>query len=336
MLKKLNPFQLILVFIISTFFAPHGAEINVEKQHISVEKKCSASPFITQKDGNYCYLINHSDELKEVIKVWGIAPPASLEDINAVLQDKFLRPSGSERFVLKDDASAEALKEKLYASFTKLHTIGDLKPNAKSYDIILIYGASLGGMRLRVHFLNQLWREGLRASKVVFLTGQRRLDPTTEGKEALYKSDSIPFVAGWVHPKREIKNETDAAQLVWDQVITEPDLKERVSYISVASVFDFATHEERRANTADTIKAWIAISREKEPLRCLAISSNPFIGYQHATIVVQFMKADLFSKGFSVETIGPGPLGELPLSTQMDNLARWFYTEFKSLYSPKK
>ena len=74
-----------------------------------------------------------------------------------------------------------------------------------------------------------------------------------------------------------------------------------------------------RPTTKDTVLKWLSFS--PRPGKCLFISSQPFIGYQHSVI------STYLPKNFCAETVGSYREKDLPLSVYLDNLSRWLYQE---------
>ncbi len=74
----------------------------------------------------------------------------------------------------------------------------------------------------------------------------------------------------------------------------------------------------KRPTTGDTIKLWLT---ELAPQgKILAISNQPYVGYQHA-VLKSFVPKELL-----VETVGP-KTAVVNSDIVVDNLARWLYQE---------
>ena len=78
----------------------------------------------------------------------------------------------------------------------------------------------------------------------------------------------------------------------------------------------------RRPNTRDTINEWL---QKYNPHNgsILAISNQPFIGYQDAVL------RNILPKGFSIETVGCENLENETTTIILDSLARWIYHEYQ-------
>ena len=88
----------------------------------------------------------------------------------------------------------------------------------QSVDYIFILGATVGRMQNRVsYFLKNVWPyltpEAQKRVKIVFLSGNRKLDTTLNEKENLFNPNApeIQLRPDWKKPKTSIETENDAA-----------------------------------------------------------------------------------------------------------------------------
>lgn len=253
------------------------------------------------------------------------------EEINDIAQKKYARKGNIERSQMQEIHLDK--KDFIYKALQKLRVIDAVFPKNQHYDVIVIHGAKISGMRMRVDFLDKLWAQGLRAKQIVFFVGQRTLDPNEETLDYLFKQQmtDFQFRKGWIPPiNLEIKNEAEAAKIVWDQIVKNENLRNMpVTYVSVPSKTDPITGEEIRATTADTVVAWAKMN--PKPVKILAISSNPHINYQHATMYGILNKKGYFAeKSASLETVGPAAGKNTLMSVHLDNIAGWLCAELKN------
>ena len=89
---------------------------------------------------------------------------------------------------------------------------------------------------------------------------------------------------------------------------------------------DSETGKLRRAQTKDTIEAWL----DKSPIsgKCLAISNNPYIPYQHQTMLKTLGERNC-DRQLQVETVGAAAATDISVAVHLDNIARWLYTELQ-------
>ena len=78
-----------------------------------------------------------------------------------------------------------------------------------------------------------------------------------------------------------------------------------------------------RANTEDTLRHWL--TTDPIPGTCLAVSSQPFVGYQHS------VARTVLPVNFEIETVGDISAEDEPLAVYLDTVARWLYQEKKRL-----
>jgi hypothetical protein len=235
--------------------------------------------------------------LRQLANVLGVTPE---EDLVTATQVKWLRRPTQERWEM--DLLSLEQDEQVLAWAAAHNLLAPWVPTQSSYDKALILGATVPHMQIRLHYLEQLWHSGVRFQEVVWLTGQRPLDPQADGFLDCCSSES------------------EAAHLLWDK---EP-LPDEMRALPVTFVEVPMKSEGRRPNTQDTIVAW---ANTVDPCRALFISEQPFCGYQFAVI------DGSLPSSFAFDVVGPGQtLDAHPALSGMtlDSLARWLYQETKN------
>jgi len=260
-----------------------------------------------------------------ILKTVDISPNNSLEDIHRSLKEKFGRRPGQERWQVSPVHQEK--KKKLIPSLKALGMVTQTLPRDNHYDTIILYGATVSSMRRSVQFLDTLWASGLRADNIVYLAGERSLDPQIESENVLFDPahSKTPFRKGWKHPAKAPNHEAEAAAFVWEQIIKSKDLRAKaVQYISVPLKLDGKTGVLLRPNTAMTIQAWL----ETQPKfgKWLTISPNPYRLYQEA-VTRQCLKEQGVLEKVSLETVGPEAIKAVPLVTYLNTLQLWLGVE---------
>ncbi len=252
---------------------------------------------------------------KEFLELCDVPPELKEEEILPYLQTHWLQPQ-KERWEM--EGNLEEKREIALPILLKLGCIDNIHAEKKFYDYALVLGAVGKTMQRRLDFLYEEWQRGIRFGQIVLLTGQRDLDPEIETFPESFKSETELFVYLFEqHPLCEV-----APHIVIDSP------KEKLS-----------SGTYRRPNTASTIRDFLATS--PKPGDCLAISTQPFIGYQEA--IIKFF----LPPQFLVEAVGPGtqnvyPTADLdlkdkpkvpyPMAIYLDNFAKWLlYEEMKEL-----
>ncbi len=239
---------------------------------------------------------------KELLALLDVPSDLTLDQLIPYLKQNWLLPN-KERWEMgpmfeeKRDLAFPLLKE-----IGCIHTVHAQKSH---YDYALVLGAMEKAMQRRLDFLYEEWQRGIHFDEIVLLTGERDLDPERE---------SFP---------EELKTETD----LFIYLLERHPLKECAPFTVINSPKQkLINGQMRRPNTASTIIDWF--QSNPRPGSCLAISTQPFVGYQEA--VVQFF----LSSEFTVEAIGPGTDFELgtpnpsyPLSVYLNNFAKWLIYE---------
>lgn len=222
------------------------------------------------------------------------------EDLIEYTQTHWLRSPSQERWEMTPLSKESS--EKVLSFGLNQGLYEEWKPGQKTYHAAVILGATTGKMRSRIEHLNHLFSQGSRFEEVIFLTGERPLDP---------KIDEI---------FNGCKTESEAAVLLWDHALLPKLMRSlKVTFLSTPM------KGEKRPNTADTLYTWIdydsSLMQETEKT-FLFISDQPFCGYQFATIEKILPENLLFDVvGTSVDPRSH----PLAASITLDSLARWIY-----------
>lgn len=246
-----------------------------------------------------------SAQLLQVFEILNLKHDGTAKGINEVAQKELLRKPGQELWQMEDNY--EAKREELLPVFVKLGMQTEIKPKHKSYEYIIVYGGSAPRMKMRLQFLEELWRNGVRGNGIVFLAGERPLDQTFE-------------IEDWKATEDVPATEAEAAKKLWKEVISDPDLSSKqVNFVIVPML------ETRRPGTTDTVNMWLGQSPRVG--KWLAISSNPFIPFQDLTMRGVLLKSKLYKTQVELETVGQAAPAVTMVSALLDNLARILYTE---------
>ncbi|MBS0629085.1 MAG: hypothetical protein JSS30_02530 [Verrucomicrobia bacterium] len=189
------------------------------------------------------------------------------------------------RFEEKRDLALPLLRE--------LQCIETIRAQKQHYSYALVLGATGSVMKKRLDFLYEEWERGVRFDQIILLTGARDLDP---------KIEEIP---------EGLQTETDLFVYLFDH----HPLNGLVPHL----VIDSPKQAARRPTTASTVLEWLKSNPKGGS--CLAVSTQPFVGYQEAVV------RSLLPTAFEVEAIGPQMGQNYPLSIYLDNFAKWLKYE---------
>ncbi|MCX6990909.1 MAG: hypothetical protein NTX49_07610 [Chlamydiae bacterium] len=241
-----------------------------------------SSPLLNE-DG---YLI---EPLVQIAKLYDVDPPDQLGSLVAFSQKYWIQ--GKERWEFsKEDNSPVVLQV-----MQDLGCIAEVHAKEKVYTYALLLGSTEKNMKERISFLISEWENGVNFSHVVLLSGERPLDPKIE-----------PMAASFTTESALLKH-------LWQSMV--PEQMQSIPYSLVNSAMKSGG---KRPTTGDTVIDWL--KERPSPGHCIAISSQPYIGYQHSVL-------QILSPTFTVETIGPKRQGPLPLALSLDTLAKWMYQE---------
>lgn len=223
------------------------------------------------------------------------------EDLVAQTQKSWLRNPGRERWELSELSSEKrhfvldwAEKQGIFAPW---------RPAQTHYGKALILGATTCRMQIRLNYLKELWEQGTRFDEIVWLTGDRPLDPRIDGLT------------------ERCKNESEAAQALWKEANLPPEMK-NLPVVFIAVPMKEEGSVLKRPNTEDTIVAWL--EQTKAPCTALFVSDQPFCGYQFAVIKACLPEEFLF------DLVGQGvdPKSHpAAAAITLDSIARWLYQE---------
>jgi len=248
---------------------------------------------------------------------------------NAICQNCFLRPAGKQRWEIAD--SYASMRERLMPFFSTLRMTQTVYPDRTQYDVILINGSTIPAMRMYLAYLETLWTQfGIRAPKIVLLTGKRKLDPVHDSEALLFDDTTagVTFRGDWKRPEKMPEYESEAFQILWDQMILNDSLHNtEVVLIDAPEKWDAKRETYKRPTTIDTVDAWLETN--PAPGKYLSISGNPFIQYQDATFRIELEKNGFVKQGATLETVGPARPSITSTAIYLDTIARWLYTVYQ-------
>lgn len=202
-----------------------------------------------------------------------------------------------------------------------------IQPPLEKCEGALVLGATLPRVRERLVFLQDLYNAGLQVRDVYLLGGQRPLDLTLEGKEALYTPlkfffdpnlVKLGFKEEWSPPDRLPNTEAEMMQYVFDQSLLPTEWRSILINTPLQST-DGKTF--RSPNTPDTIKVFL--DTNPPPGRYVVITSQPFVARQRMDIL-RHIPAE---RGIEVIVGGHFPAPNTPLRVFLDEVVRLFQAE---------
>ena len=204
---------------------------------------------------------------------------------------------------------------------TDICLINAIYPEQENYDYCIVLGATAPTMRARFAYAIELWQQGVSFKELIFLVGQRMLDPQIETNDLLYPTNTIlPIKQTWKKPNNQPKTETDAARILCEQTALPPKFIDavKISFVDTQGKTN-SQGAYLRPTTGDTVHAWLAQNPKAGSI--LAISNQPFVSYQNAVLKT------LLPKTFTLETVGCSVCNDIKISVIFDTLARWLYQE---------
>ena len=247
---------------------------------------------------------------------------------NAICQSCFLRPAGKQRWEMED--AYASMRKQLMPYFSTLRMTQTIYPDRTEYDVICINGSTVPVMRMYLTFLETLWTEfGVRAPKIILLTGKRKLDPIRDSEALMFDDTTagVTFRSDWKRTEKMPEYESEAFRMLWDQMILNDALHNtEVVLIDAPEKWNEKTQSYTRPTTIDTVKAWLKTN--PEPGKILSVSGNPFVQYQDATFRIELEKSGFMEEGTTLETVGPARPSITSTAIYLDTIARWLYTVY--------
>jgi hypothetical protein len=262
---------------------------------------------------------NPAPALLDLLAFLHVQHDGTLDSIVAATQKEWLRQAGKERWQVEE--KYPELRNQLMPYFEKVITLQEIKPLHDHYDYGIVLGAMVSRVRMRFAYLIDLWRAGVRVDKIVFFTGQRKLDPEQESSQILLDANNgfLPFKKDWHLTTPLPTIEIEMAKLVYEQADIPADMQKIPVQFADAPSQIMPDGTIRRPNRIDTINAWLAAN--PTPGSCLCISTQPHIGYEDAALRTSMPAT------FSIETVGPAARPTVRNVEILDALTRWLYQE---------
>ncbi len=268
------------------------------------------------------YILNDAGSpqpaLVELLQELGIKHDGTLASIVPITQQLWLRKPGTERWHMEEKYANK--RTRILELFDRLGCIQEIKPANESYTHAVMLGATMHSMRDRFAYIIKCWNSGVRFDELVFLVSERPLDRQQEATLDPSNHPTLPYKTDWQDVTHEWPaTEHDAMQLIYNQTAL-PEKLASVPATFINTPMQKADHGKlQRANTADTIHAWLATN--PKPGACLVVSDQPYVGYQDA-VVRTYMPRE-----FAVQTVGAAEDNPPRIPVFLDTLARWLYQE---------
>ncbi len=240
----------------------------------------------------------NSSALLQLTTTLGIAQDA---DIVAATQKQWLRKGNLERWEMSE---LSPMQKNFVLKWANEQGLLDAwTPLNKAYDTAVLLGGATFRMEKRLSYLIELWNQGIHFDRIVWLTGDRPLDPKVESLASCCTTES------------------EAARLLWEKA----NLPEQMRHVPITFVSAPMKTEgliTKRPGTRDIIKAWVDTAPES--CSALFVSNQPFCGYQFAVI-----KSTL-PKSIQFDLVGPSIDSkslQAPAAVILDTVARWIYSD---------
>ncbi len=265
---------------------------------------------------------NPSQPLLDLLSELKVKHDGTLKSIVVATQKEWLREAGKERWEVEEKYPEK--KDLLIQFFENFGFVNEINAKQNKYNYALLLGATLSRVRSRLAHLIDQWGKGVRFKKLIFLSGERPLDPKLENAAFLLDTNNkdLPFKKGWKLKGNLPKTETVMMRLVFQQT----EIPKEMNAVEVMFIDTPMKKGEngalRRPTTPDTVIEWLKTNPTEGT--CLVISNQPYVSYQNSVLKT------ILPPEFKVETIGK-QMDEKSkqISVLFDTLARFLYQEQK-------
>lgn len=250
-------------------------------------------------------------------------PKKAIVQINDWAQKNLLRQG--ERWQEQTNRFEE-LKPQIKPLLSELGFVDALFPHFKEYEGVIVHGALLPRARLRLYYLVEQWKQGVRFSHIYFLSGERPLEVNQENERTFMDDSKSPLKIrkDWSAPLEFPKTERGMIQLVWEQSeIPEEMRKVKIHFINAPMKEDAKGERSIRPTTDDTVKAWLQAVPPPPHGRYLAITNAPYINRQDLAVRTD-VRAIAPCK-YSFDTVGSGVGEQEKMIIILDELARFIF-----------
>ncbi len=263
------------------------------------------------------------NELLALLKAAGMEPLNKSENaliqINNWAQGNLLRKG--ERWD-EQVSKFEGLKSEILPGLKKLGFVDPALPHFKHYQGALVHGALFSTVCLRLYYLVEQWQQGVRFSRIYFLSGERPLEVQYENPE-VFRDDSKSLLKmrkeSLLGSLKFPETESQMTEFVWENFEIPEDMRREVQvhFINAPLKKDQKTGKTIRPNTNDTIDAWL----KTQPAHgtYLAVSNAPHINRQ------DFVIRMIAPKEYTFETVGPAAKKEQKVAIFLDEIARLIF-----------
>ena len=262
-------------------------------------------------------------DLRELLILTEVCHAETLDVIVEKTQAQWLRKGErwDKQELAEEWPGEKRLKVLLLAD--KLGYTSAIPPSKRHYDTVLFLGAASIRIKDRLEYLVHLWKKGVRFKRIVFLGSTRSLDTPEDDKilQPLVEKEGLST------------NELGLMRYIYDHA----QIPETMRRVPVQYICTKAPEGKKRADTDDTIKAWLKDPETKlsPSATLLSVSNQPYCPYQDGA--VRSVLRDVLKETIpSLETVGPAssllpliktktPPSPQETSVLLDTIARHLY-----------
>lgn len=281
-------------------------------------------PQLTESISNYS--LEETENIHDIFLV---------ESLNTLLQEGWLRKSNLEPWHLSDNILSVEKKKHITEALSEMHIYDEIYPTKidrqyRQYDCALLMGSSEPAVRIRLNYLLDLWKDGLRFDRLFVVTGYRQLEPELEPVTATLAALKIDTTEEQM--TRYVLTTTLIEKAKTDPAFQNFDQKVKIIYTNA-----FKKPQNARATANDTLMQWKNLYGATHKT-ILMVSNQPYTEY-HTAVFAGILSHDFadpiemlgttrthfkLTNGIEVETIGDKCVNQKIMVT-LDNLARVFY-----------
>lgn len=167
-------------------------------------------------------------------------------------------------------------------------------------------------MRRRTRYFLKLFKDHkIEFGELIFLAGERPLDPEVEPNDLWWNIEVIP------------KTEAEAAEVVWSQVAHEEGITFKPKFLSTPMIQDPETRIVRRPGTMDTIRNWLSTNPKQG--RVLLVSNQPYCDYQREATKQAVVEQGQWREPLEIDVVGEQESSHTNVAVLLDTIARYIH-----------
>lgn len=252
-----------------------------------------------------------TNDLDSLMSILGIPHHSDFNSMTSASQ-VWRRSPAQERWQLPDIKIDPPTHTKAMKQLRLMGLVDEAKPIGKEFDYVILLGATVPRMQRRLEYLANLWQDGVRYKRLIFLVGQRPLDAKIDQVDQLIANTSGHLAT----PGSKPITETEGAVMLFQSTHLMPEMR-AVPVNFVDSPRHWNETYWQRPNTRDTLQSWLRYN--PRPGSVLVMSDQPHGLYQSEVVRQELPES------FTIELAAQAADRDTRMVIYLDALALWLH-----------